>query len=208
MPNVEEQKMYRTLALVKGKTTELIREYQPVKRTIVYREDEYCEYKEKTYLLQFPTMLFMWNRGRLHVAFTKRPIKSLDDLVYCPPMGNIYDDWAVCGCNSGSLTGSIKIFWRSEFTDDGEAGIDALNNAFNGRYGSWKRIRSPEGIIKKINGSPFKDGESTFRDFMGFADLYVEDDDFACSNVTLNLKAKYLSKFEGIIPKKRQRIKK
>jgi len=204
--------MYRTLA-TKAKI-DVVREYQPIRRTITSLTydawDEVGYGKEKTYSLQFPTMLFMWSGGQLFVGFAKGPIKSLDDTVYCATIGNVYEDWHVCGCNSGEhgeysgcLKASIEKFWSSIFTDDGDAGPDGLCDTF-GTYGNWSRLKSVKGVVKKISKNCGRYGRLTFAQFLERGDYYdTYSEKLLTEQLELNLKATYPT--ETLFPRKKKK---
>ena len=90
-----------------------LREYQPFKRSVCYRN--------RLYHVQFPHTLFRWIEGNLRVGFLKHKLESWRDLVYSPPVGNVYmPDFRICGCVSNHVDDSIDLFWSSIFTDDGD----------------------------------------------------------------------------------------
>lgn len=151
--------MYRTL--VKKDRTEIVREYPPIKKNITVathldltEENEYDDVMDVvTYFLQFPTMLFMHKNFHLHVAFCKTPIKSLNDKIYCPTIGNVYYGWRMCGCDSNKLSVSINKFWTKSFTDEGDCGPDALDHTFK-TYNNWKKIKTAIGVSRKLKNNP------------------------------------------------------
>jgi len=156
--------MYRTL--VKKDRTEIVREYKPVKRNITVSITEYHVHLDdvvtsSSYFLQFPTMLFMKNNNDLHVAFCKTPIKSLNDKIYCPTIGNIYYGWRVCGCNAKNFSLAISQFWTKSFTDEGEC--DALYHTFK-TYKNWEKFKTAIGVAKKLKTSHYM--SMTFKNFL------------------------------------------
>ena len=100
----------------------VVREYPPCRRTI-----RFFGRSEKDYFLQFPITLFanrMWtDYYALRVGFVKQPITSWNDLVYIPPLGNIYNLGTVCNTSrSSDINHAINAFWSSEFGMDGSPG--------------------------------------------------------------------------------------
>lgn len=102
------------------------REYEPIKRTIVY--GEYGEFKP--YFLQFPYLIFYHHKCRLQLAFADSPIKSGSQMVFKPTLGNIYED-RICGCDHEDMDKSLKRFWDTIFTDDGCCYYYAINSFCN-----------------------------------------------------------------------------
>jgi len=131
---------YRTLAKHKG--VEIVREYEPMKRSITIGNG-------REFLLQMPYMLFMRVRDTLFVAFSSKKITSMKDVIYCATLGNVYPSWQVCGCSgTSSMQEAIDVFWKSKFTNDGMAGPGALRKVFN-TYNEWSKLEL-ETIIEKI----------------------------------------------------------
>ena len=158
--------MYRTL--VKKDRIEIVREYKPVKRNITVNYIDYDLDDEEiitisTYFLQFPTMLFMKSTNDLHVAFCKTPIKSLNDRIYCPTIGNIYYGWRVCGCNAKNFSLAISQFWTKSFTEEGDCGPNALYYTFK-TYKNWEKIKTVMGVTKKLKTSHYM--SMTFKKFL------------------------------------------
>lgn len=88
-----------------------IREYEPCKRTITFFR--------KPYFLQFPYTIFHHHRDKLFVAFSDKPIESVNSLVFLPTVGNVYERGRICGCDARDIDGAISEFWQKDFTTDG-----------------------------------------------------------------------------------------
>ena len=145
---------YRTLAKIDG--LEVVREYSPTKRTITIGNG-------RQFLLQFPYVIFLRMNGILFVAFSLKPIKSLNDKVYCASLGNIYPYWNVCGCGADDINTAIQIFWESRFTQDGGAGPHSLAAIF-GTYREWQQLKSLRTITTKIR--QLSKDVKTFEEFL------------------------------------------
>ena len=118
---------FRTLATIGKK--EILREYQPQKRTIAWGNaylDGGGNFTQRT--LQFPFIQFFLHGNTLHVSFSKRPIKNLKSPVYAPTVGNVYNSWSVCGSGGESMDDAINAFWLTSFTSDGGVGTKALKS--------------------------------------------------------------------------------
>jgi hypothetical protein len=57
----------------------------------------------------------------LYIGGIYHPLRSLDDLVFIPPITNAYGSGSMCLEIKGTLKESIHRFWTSEFTNDGWA---------------------------------------------------------------------------------------
>ena len=131
-----------------------LREYEPSKRTICYRgasgpcrrSGPFTE--GRLYYVQFPYTLFRWVNGVLKVGFLKHKLSSEDDLVYCPPLGNVYEEFRICGCDSNAIDTSIEAFWTKVFTNDGDRGELVTRLMFSRWWDKWRwsRLREVFGL--------------------------------------------------------------
>ena len=73
--------------------------------------------------LPFPYILFAHERRTLWVGFANQPIVHDNDLVYFPPLGNMYPSFRCClGGYSHpprTIEQAIQKFWFATFGDDG-----------------------------------------------------------------------------------------
>jgi hypothetical protein len=127
-----------------------------MKRTFVLLEED--PHRRYDFFLQFPTMLFYGGPG-LKVAFAEKPIQSLHDTVYCPPMPNAHMlSWQICGCGASSLSYSTELFWTTAATPEATIGADMLKSMFRIWFHSFSytriavNFRKWEKISKKKNG--------------------------------------------------------
>jgi hypothetical protein len=156
--------MYRILARRKTDKREMIREYAPIKRSLVYLGGRFN--------LQFPTMIFMIRRSRrLGIAWADGPIKSWSQRVYAPPVGNLYGgcgEWRMCQQGSTVLKTAINNFWGSEFNDDGDIGNETRYIMFptascfdyGSQYRKWEEssletIQTKMKKLKRIRSQSF-----------------------------------------------------
>lgn len=148
--------MYRVLARSE-EGIELVREYTPCRRTIKFGIDYYS--------LQFPYIIFLNKGYNTFVAFSPKSIKHKSDFVYMPPIGNIFESWNICGCETNiyqdeedghyqkpfsrtnRLQYGIKLFWQSTFTFDGFGRI-VLRHTF-GSHDNWSKKTLPE-VLESI----------------------------------------------------------
>lgn len=146
--------MYR---VIRSNGRNEIREYAPAYRTLVFNqnEEDSAQY-DLEFTVPFPTMLFAKHLGYddLFIAFALKPIETVDDLVYCPPIPNLYHSWNMCGCNSRySLERSIQRFWGSKFNLDGGTGHRVIEAMFGNfpPYGLsvWASL-SLEKVIERL----------------------------------------------------------
>jgi hypothetical protein len=116
-------------------------QFTPMKRTI-FVDDE-------NFYLPFPYLLFQFccerdsKFGYLSVAFTSKPIISLDQIIYFPWLSNIYsDDWSVCLVREklSNIKSAINRFWNSSFDGDEEWEGDEVREDVVGSYENWARL--------------------------------------------------------------------
>jgi len=164
-------KQYRTLMSVQG-IGEVVREYRPARRTIVY--------KGRDKLIQTPYMIFALFGGSLYVAVAKAPIKSLDDRVYFCPFGNTWHEsprdydgpaWGrVCGSHGLNIDAAVQMYWQTEFNADLSWGQKVRERTF-GSYRYWgeisKRPNSEQEVLDLIS----IDGRS-FSSFIGMFNVH------------------------------------
>jgi len=123
--------MYRIIQ--KSNKAPVMIEYSPMKRSIMYTpfssEKEYSMDDAVELRVQFPTTLFLKfpYDSRLYVAFAPTPVKSIDDMLYCPTLPNLYYRWNICGCECINLVEGIKTFWGVGFNEDGSVGHNAMS---------------------------------------------------------------------------------
>ena len=127
---------YRVLAT--RNNYEVMREYTPCRRTIRIGAGCGCDLPRKWLTLSFPYIVFYWTNPELYIGFAKSPVTSIQNLLYCPTIGNVYEYWRVCGCaiykkNPGisQISKAINLFWNKEFTSDGTDGPNALVSTFS-----------------------------------------------------------------------------
>jgi hypothetical protein len=140
-----------------------LREYEPVKRTIFVRGDRDRALDE--YFVQFPTTLFGLTAHGFVVAFSDKPVASLDDTVYCPCIPNAHGNaWWICGCQTSSISHSIEVFWTSAFRREGTPGNAMLRKMFppflprtikqqfniTPNFENWEKMSAKKNGLKKI----------------------------------------------------------
>jgi hypothetical protein len=121
--------MYRDI--IKG----VLREYSPSKRTICHYDGG--NFSDNYYFLKFPGILFYevlyrYNEKAFLAAFVKSPLQSEEDIVYVPPMPNIYINGWVCNGPTGVyFEEKINNFWQLRFGHDGDAGYSIIRELMN-----------------------------------------------------------------------------
>lgn len=116
----------------KGNMTVFVVEQPPQTRTLRIMEDNYQ--KGAFVTLHFPYVIFfIVLRGRksddMYVLFSKKPLRSLEDPLFCPATPNIYADFKVCFTPSAAkdtqaemAEASIASFWGGRFIETHDQG--------------------------------------------------------------------------------------
>lgn len=167
----DNNKQYRTLMSVQG-IGEVVREYRPARRTIVYNG------RDK--LIQTPYMIFALFGGSLYVAVAKAPIQSLDDYVYFCPFGNTWhrsprDDYGpawgrVCGSHGSNMDAAVQMYWQTEFNADLSWGQKVRERTF-GSYRYWAEISKRPNSEQEVLDLISMDGRS-FSSFVGMFNVH------------------------------------
>jgi hypothetical protein len=117
----------------------------------------------REYYLPFPYILFCQiisdGHGYLQVGFAQDTIKLLEDVIYLPPLPNIFvrrwiGYFVVCLGQVTNFDHAIERFWTTKFiTSLAWAGAKALPRVF-GSYEEWSKL-SIEETIKRLPRSPY-----------------------------------------------------
>ena len=91
--------------------------------------------------LVFPYIQFTYCQKSISVGMRNKPATSFRDLLFVPPLPNIYDSGQLCQPQGESLEEAIDVFWQSTFqVDDEWGGIFSLKRSEFKWYGPWEKM--------------------------------------------------------------------
>lgn len=99
-------------------------EMKPQKRQVHFRDYNFSEgiYHKHSVLLPFPYMYFGIRKlayldyfQQVKFGISNKPINNLDDLIYMPPLANIYSSFAVCLGDTFRSYDPIKDLFQTRF---------------------------------------------------------------------------------------------